>query len=124
MPCIPPISEQHARRFAAEWIAAWNAHDLEAILAHYAPGVVLTSPVAARLLGDPSGTVAGIDALRVYFARGLQAYPGLRFELLDVFHGLASAVLVYTNQSGTRTAEFMECSAQGQVIRVVANYSA
>ena len=24
-----------ARTFAEEWVAAWNAHDLERILAHY-----------------------------------------------------------------------------------------
>lgn len=27
--------------FAHEWIAAWNAHDLERILAHYADDVEL-----------------------------------------------------------------------------------
>ena len=124
MHCVPPISDEQARRFAGAWVAAWNARDPEAILAHYAPGVLLTSPVAARLLGEPSGSVAGIDALRAYFLRGFQAYPGLHFELLDVFHGLASVVLVYANQNGTKTAEFMEFNGQGQVVRVVANYSA
>jgi len=33
-------------------------------------------------------------------------------------------VLLYTNQKGTRTAEFMDLSAIGKVARVVANYSA
>jgi len=35
-----------------------------------------------------------------------------------------SVVLYYTNQKGTRTAEFMELSAAGSVARVVANYNA
>ena len=43
-----------ASNFATEWIAAWNSHDLEAILSHYAPQVVLTSPVAAKLTGETS----------------------------------------------------------------------
>jgi hypothetical protein len=34
-----------------------------------------------------------------------------------------SLVLYYTNQKGTRTAEFMELSGVGKVARVVANYS-
>jgi len=110
-------------RFAREWIAAWNSHDLDAILSHYAEEVILISPVAARLLDDPSGTVSGAAALRSYFQRGLEAYPNLRFELLDVMQGLASVVLCYLNQKGTKTAEFMEFDERGKVIRVIANYS-
>ncbi len=111
------------RHFAADWIAAWNAHNLDRILSHYAPGVTLISPAAARLLNDPSGTVTGIDALREYFAKGLSLFPGLGFELLDVLAGIHSVVLLYRNQRGSHTAEFMEFDAEGKVIRVVANYS-
>jgi hypothetical protein len=28
------VTREDAERFAAEWVAAWNAHDLEEILAH------------------------------------------------------------------------------------------
>ena len=38
-----------AKEFGREWVVAWNAHDLERIVAHYANDVVLTSPVAAKL---------------------------------------------------------------------------
>jgi len=112
-----------AQQFANEWIAAWNSHDLDAILSHYDENVVLTSPVAARLLNDPSGTVRGKAALRAYFRRGLEAYPDLRFELLDVMSGLSSVVLCHKNQKGTKTAEFMEFGDRRKVVRVVANYS-
>jgi hypothetical protein len=30
------LTRDFAEHFAADWIAAWNAHDLEHILAHYA----------------------------------------------------------------------------------------
>lgn len=113
-----------AQQFAREWIDAWNSHDLDVILSHYDDNVVLTSPIAAKLLNDPSGTVRGKAALRAYFRRGLEAYPDLRFELLDVMFGLSSVVLCYKNQKGTKTAEFMEFGENGKVIRVVANYSA
>ena len=112
-----------AKEFAREWIAAWNSHNLDAILAHYHPDVVLTSPVAAKLLGNPSGMVRGKAALRDYFSRGLEAYPDLRFELVDVMRGLSSIVLCYINQKGTKTAEFMELDNSGKVTRAVANYS-
>ncbi len=113
-----------AWKLAKEWVAAWNAHDLEAILAHYDEAIELTSPVAAQLLGVPDGRVVGKANLRAYFRRGLEAYPELRFDLEDVMWGVGSVVLCYRNQKGTRSAEFMELSASGKVLRVVANYSA
>jgi hypothetical protein len=117
-------TELEAKSFAREWIEAWNSHDLDSILSHYAENVVLTSPVAAKLLNDPSGTVEGSTALRSYFQRGLAAYPNLHFELLDVMQGLSSIVLCYINQKGTKTAEFMEFGKDGKIARVVANYGA
>jgi SnoaL-like domain len=119
-----PLSAAEARTFATDWIAAWNFHDLDAILSHYSPNVVLTSPVAAQLLGTPDGQVRGLANLRDYFQRGLTAYPDLRFELKDALAGLSSVVLYYTNQKGTHSAEFMEFGADRKVTRVVANYSA
>ena len=118
------MNRDEAWKLAKEWVAAWNAHDLEAILTHYEDAVELTSPVAAQLLGKVDGKVAGKANLRAYFRRGLEAYPELRFELEDVLWGLNSVVLCYKNQKGTRTAEFMELSASGKVARVVANYNA
>ena len=118
------MNRDDAWKLAKEWIAAWNAHDLEAILTHYEEAVELTSPVAAQLLGKADGRVAGKANLRAYFQRGLEAYPELRFELEDVLWGVNSVVLCYKNQKGTRTAEFMELSESGKVTRVVANYGA
>lgn len=115
--------ELEAKELALKWIEAWNSHSLDAILSHYDDDVVLTSPVAATLLNLPSGTVEGKSALRDYFKRGLEAYPSLKFELLDVMRGLRSLVICYRNQKGTKTAEFMELAASGKIIRVVANYT-
>ncbi len=117
------ITEDAALSMARDWVQAWNSHDLDAIMSHYGEGVVLVSPVAARILNDPSGTVAGKEALRGYFERGLEAYPNLRFELVDVLWGLSSLVLYYVNQKGTKTGEFMELDTNGKVVRVVANYN-
>jgi hypothetical protein len=117
------LAKEEARQFANEWIQSWNSHDLDAILSHYAPEIVLTSPATARLLNNPSGTIEGIADLRAYFQRGLEAYPHLAFELLDVLCGLNSIVLYFKNQQGSKTAEYMELDANQKVVRVVANYS-
>jgi hypothetical protein len=117
------VTKEEAWQLANEWVAAWNAHDLDLIMAHYEDEVELTSPVAARLLGKPDGKVAGKANLRAYFQRGLEAFPEMQFRLEDVLWGLNSVVLYYANQKGTRTAEFMELSTAGKVARVVANYN-
>jgi len=116
------VTKDEAWKLAEHWIAAWNAHDLELIMTHYEDAIELTSPVAAQLLGTPAGKV-NERRLRAYFQRGLEAYPELHFAL-RTYLGVSSVVLLYTNQKGTRTAEFMDLSAIGKVARVVANYSA
>lgn len=118
------MTRDEAWNLANHWIAAWNNHDLDAIMTHYDDAVELTSPVAAKLLGAPDGRVVGKANLRAYFQRGLDAYPELRFGLEDVLWGVNSVLLCYTNQKGTRTGEFLELSAAGKVTRVVANYNA
>ena len=118
------MTKDEAWELANHWVAAWNSHDLDAIMTHYEDAIELTSPVAARLLGTPDGKVIGKANLRAYFQRGLEAFPELTFRLEDVLWGLNSVVLYYTNQKGTRTGEFMELSAAGRVARVVANYNA
>ena len=118
------MTKDEAWELANHWVAAWNGHDLEAIMTHYEDEVELTSPAAAQLLGRPDGKMVGKANLRAYFQRGLEAYPELHFRLEDVLWGVNSVVLYYINQKGTHTAEFMELSAAGKVARVVANYSA
>ena len=117
------LTKEQVYRLAQEWVEAWNAHDLDQIMAHYEEDVELISPVAAQLLGKSDGKVTGKANLRAYFEKGLAAYPSLHFELKDVLWGLNSVVLYYANHRGTHTGEYMEISPQGKVSRVVANYS-
>jgi ketosteroid isomerase-like protein len=107
---------------AQEWIAAWNAHDLERILAHYADDVELDSPLVAKLMGGSEGVVRGKAALRDYFARGLQAFPTLRFDFIRLYAGVRSCVLEYRSANGLRAAEVMEFDGEGKVRRVLAHY--
>lgn len=119
----PQLTQESAQHFAQEWIDAWNAHDLERILAHYAVDVVLISPMAAKLLPESGGQISGIAALRKYFAQGLAAFPRLRFQLVDISPGPGTLVLLYRNHSGATVSEFMEIDAAGKVKRVLATYS-
>jgi predicted ester cyclase len=117
------LTKEEAYDFAEHWLSAWNTQDLDQIMEHYDNQVELSSPVVAQLLDDPEGRVVGKADLRAYFQKGLTAYPQLHFELIEVLWGARSVVLYYENQRGTHTAEYMELSPQGKVVRVVANYS-
>ena len=92
-------------------------------MTHYDDSIDLTSPVAAQFFAAPGGKVVGKENLRAYFQWGLETYPELRFHLEEVFSGVNSVVLHYTNQKGTHTGEFMELSKTGKVARVVAHYN-
>jgi len=118
-----PLQESFARQFGQDWVNAWNSHDLEAILAHYDDDVELISPVALQLLHNGDGVVRGKTALGTYFLRGLQAYPELHFDLIDVLWGLETVVVYYRNNVRQgKAAEVMQISATGKVRRVWANY--
>src|SRR5438477_12070215 len=85
---------------AEAWVRAWNAHDLDAIMSHYADDVEFVSPFVERLLGDPAGMVRGKAGLRAYFEKGLAAYPYLRFDLIEVLVGVSSFTLYYCSVRG------------------------
>ena len=110
-------------RHAQEWIEAWNAHDLERILAHYSEDVELMSPFVAKLASRSEGVVRGKPALRDYFARGLKAFPTLRFDFIRLYPGVRSCVLEYHSVNGLMSAELMEFDAKGKICRVLAHYT-
>ncbi len=76
-----------------------------------------------KLLGDPTGTVRGKAALRDYFARGLAAYPDLRFTLQRVLTGVDSLTLCYRSVNNLDAAEVMRLGPDGRVARVWAHYA-
>lgn len=116
------ISEQQARAFADSWYAAWNAHDLGAIMSHYSPSIEHSSPFIKRYNNSDASSLRGVDAVREYFARALERNPTLRFDPERMALGLESVVLLYTRMSGDRAAETFFFDSAGKVIRSVSHY--
>lgn len=110
-----------AERFAKEWVAAWNAHDLERILAHYEDDFEMSSPVIVKLAGEPSGTLRGKSAVRDYWAKALAAAPHLRFELVSALAGVDSVTVCYRGHRGL-AAEVFHFGATGRVSKAFAHY--
>jgi hypothetical protein len=95
-----------ARAFTGQWVKDWNAHDVDALLAHFTDDVVFTSPVAIRVLGG-DGVVRGKEALRRYWSEGIRLIPDLRFEVLAVYLGISTLVINYRNQAGGVVSEVL-----------------
>jgi SnoaL-like domain len=117
---IPP---EKATQIAKEWIDAWNRHDLDSILSHYAENVEFTSPFVDKLMGELSCTIKGKNKLSVYFGKGLEAYPGLNFELLNILTGVKSLTLYYKSVEGMLAAEVMFLDSEGSIERVIVHYT-
>jgi ketosteroid isomerase-like protein len=117
------MDDERAQRFAARWYAAWNAHDLEAILEHYTDDVEMTSPLVAALAGNAGGRLVGKAALGDYFAAALERYPELRFEPLTLFVGVDSLVLHYESVAGRIAAETVFLDADDRVTRYFGHYA-
>jgi hypothetical protein len=80
-----PMDQTEARAFAEQWVKDWNAHDVDALLAHFTDDVVFTSPVAIRVLGG-DGVIRGKEALYV---------------------GISTLVINYRNQAGGVVSEVL-----------------
>jgi ketosteroid isomerase-like protein len=101
--------------FAERWVKAWNDHDVEAVLAHFADDAVFTSPLATRIFPDSGGVVRGKDALRQYWNAGVAANPALRFELLGVYAGAGTLVIRFRNEQGVDRCEVL--TFDGDLVR-------
>lgn len=116
------LDKSFATRFAAEWIEAWNSHDLARILSHYAEDFEMSSPVIAQVAGEPSGKLKGKQAIGAYWAKALQQIPDLRFELVSTLVGAESVTLYYKGPRGT-AAEVFHFGPDGKVARAFAHYA-
>jgi hypothetical protein len=105
---------------AKNWIAAWNAHDLDAILLHYSPNVVFEARTVATRWNKVDGKFHGIGELRDHFALGLELAPNLHFELEQVFIAPSGYSVLYTRGNGNRVIDCVELDARWRANRVVA----
>jgi ketosteroid isomerase-like protein len=117
------IDADNASTFAREWVKAWNDHDLEAILAHYAEDVVFHSPRIRLVTGRDVASLTGKAALRDYWGKALSLARDLYFEVDQVFAGSDAVTIVYTNHRQQAVAETFVFGADGKVARSVATYA-
>jgi hypothetical protein len=117
-----PLDPTTAQAFADRWYAAWNAHDLEAIMACYDSAIEHSSPFIKRYNGTDDTALRGIAAVRDYFGRALERNPTLRFDPMYVTTGLESVILVYRRMTGDLAAEVFFLNSAGKIARSVSHY--
>lgn len=116
------IDADFAAHFAADWIAAWNSHDLERILAHYRDDFEMSSPVIVQIADEPSGRLKGKVAVGAYWTKALALIPELHFELVTTLLGADSITLYYTGARGM-AAEVFFFDRERKVVRAHAHYA-
>jgi hypothetical protein len=117
------MTREEALQFAEGWAAAWNAHDLDGILAHYSDDFEMTTPFIVKLMGESSGTLKGKEEVGAYWRRALERIPDLHFEVLDVFAGVGSVVIFYKAVLGLLACEVFFFDGPGKVCKAAAHYN-
>ena len=115
---------EQAQAFAAEWVAAWNAHDVDAVLAHYADDFTMTTPMIQKLLGISSGTLQGKKAVGDYWRAALRKIPDLQFSIIETTCGVDTVSIYYHAVLGRRAVETFFFNAEGKVCKALATYNA
>ena len=105
-----------------DWIAAWNARDLERVLAMYAEDTEMTTDRIPALGFGASGTVRGKASLRAYWSAALAKLPELHFELIDLYVSPDSVVVFYQNERGKKICEYLRLDAEGKIRQGSANH--
>jgi ketosteroid isomerase-like protein len=66
---------------AQRWFTAFNAHDLEALLALYSDDAEHYSPKLKLRHPETQGRVRGKDALRTWWSEAFERLPSLHYEV-------------------------------------------
>ena len=120
----PHQAASNVAALGREWIAAWNSHDLERVLALYTEDAEMTSDKIQALGFEASGTLRGKDKLRAYWGKALTLLPNLRFDLIDTYVSPDSVVVFYQNERGAQICEYLRLDAQGKIRQGSANHLA
>jgi hypothetical protein len=100
------INREFGEKFAKEWIAAWNSHDLDRVLSHYTDDFTMSSPYIAQIAGVESGNLTSKARVRAYWSKALERMPNLHFELVQALVGASSVTVYYRGVRGMAAEVF------------------
>ena len=92
---VAPDSPERNRTIATEWLRAFNARELDALLALYAEDAVHTSPKLRVKKPETLGQVRGKPALRAWWQDSFDRLPGLRYDVVSLTADTNSVFMEY-----------------------------
>jgi hypothetical protein len=116
-----PTSELKA--IAEDWITAWNAHDLDRIMSHYADDVEFEANTVVKRWNKPDGKLLGIAELREHFKLGLSLAPQIHFTFEQIFFVPSGYAVLYRRDNDNQVIDVVELNEAGKARRVKAFYS-
>jgi len=108
------------REHADRWVEAWNARDLDEIVACYSADVEFVLP--ALVGGDGDRRIGGREALREHFRHGLELAPNLTVTEESLLTGPSGFAILYRREDGHRAIEAVELDPDGLAGRVRVYY--
>ena len=90
------MSAENNLRIARTWSRAFNAHDVDALIALYAEHATHTSPKIRVLYPDTSGKLVGKAAIEAWWRGAIGRTPGLRYEETAITANDERVILEYT----------------------------
>ena len=98
---------------ARQWFAAFNAHDLERLLALYADDAQHYSPKLKLRQPETQGLIKGKEALRSWWRDSFDRLPTLKYEPTKFIADESSVFMEYT-----RYVEGEESMTVGEVLEI------
>jgi ketosteroid isomerase-like protein len=84
---------------ARAWLQAFNAHDVDALVALYAEDATHTSPKIRALHPETGGRLRGRAALADWWRDANHRLPGLRYQEIAIVADESHAIIEYLRHS-------------------------
>ncbi|MEU6746630.1 nuclear transport factor 2 family protein [Spirillospora sp. NPDC046719] len=110
------------RAHADQWLAGWEARDLDRVMACYSDDVDFAASTVVTRWERPDGRLRGKAELRRHFERGLELAPDLRFTEEAFLTNPGGYALLYRRENGNRALDVVELDQHGRAARVRAFY--
>ena len=93
------MSASDNERIGRAWMDAFNAYDVEALVALYAEDATHTSPKIRALHPESGGRLRGRAALSAWWRDSNARLPGLRYELTALTANDARVIVEYVRHA-------------------------
>jgi hypothetical protein len=98
---------------AIDWLDACKSNDWQSVADLYAADARIAIPGA--LLRGPTTLMHGIADITAYWRETFSTEARSMFELVELYPGHDSAILIYYDEHCQRVSEFLQFDADGQI---------